>query len=85
MNVKVPENEEKYRETYELLRVQSLHNTAKGEGLTPSIRITLDAQLETHLEGDALLIATGRKPMIDDLNLEKAKIQVNAQGGTHCQ
>lgn len=58
-------------------RVQSLHDTA--DGITAAYT---DASDDTpyFLEGDALLIATGRKPMIDDLHLEKARVQVNAQG-----
>lgn len=58
-------------------RVQSLHDTA--DGITAAYT---DASDDTpyFLEGDALLIATGRKPMIDDLHLEKAGVQVNAQG-----
>lgn len=32
------------------------------------------------LEGDALLLATGRRPMTDDLNLHAAGIQTDAQG-----
>lgn len=59
-------------------RVQSLHDTA--DGITAAYTDASDGT-PYFLEGDALLIATGRKPMIDDLNLEKAKIQVNAQGG----
>ena len=59
-------------------RVQSLHDTA--DGITAAYTDASDGT-PYFLEGDALLIATGRKPMIDDLNLEKAKIQVNVQGG----
>jgi len=58
-------------------RVQSLHSTA--DGITAAYTDASDGT-PYFLEGDALLVATGRKPMIDDLCLEKAAIQVNAQG-----
>lgn len=32
------------------------------------------------MKGDALLLATGRRPMTDDLNLHAAGIQTDAQG-----
>ena len=58
-------------------RVQSLHDTA--DGITAAYTDASDGT-PYFLEGDALLIATGRKPMIDDLHLEKARVQINAQG-----
>ena len=58
-------------------RVQSFHDTA--DGITTAYTDASDGT-PYFLEGDALLIATGRKPMIDDLHLEKARVQINAQG-----
>lgn len=57
--------------------IQSLHDTA--DGITAAYTDASDGT-PYFLEGDALLVATGRKPMIDELNLEKAGIQINAQG-----
>lgn len=57
--------------------VQSLHETT--DGITA---VYTDASDGTpyFLEGDALLVATGRKPMIDSLELHKAAIKVNEYG-----
>lgn len=57
--------------------VQSLHETT--DGITA---VYTDASDGTpyFLEGDALLVATGRKPMIDSLELHKAAIKVNKYG-----
>ncbi len=35
------------------------------------------------IEGDALFIATGRKPNIDDLGLEAAGVDIHAACDTH--
>ena len=58
-------------------RIQSVHDTAGGITLTYT-----DSTDGTpyYLKGDALLLATGRKPMIDALNLSKAGVLVNGQG-----
>ncbi len=55
----------------------SVHDTANGVALTYT-----DSSDGTPclLEGDALLLATGRRPMTDDLNLHAAGIQTDAQG-----
>ena len=58
-------------------RVQSLHDTA--DGITAAYTDASDGT-PYFLEGDALLVATGRKPMTDSLDLEKAGVQVNEQG-----
>lgn len=58
-------------------RIQSLHDTA--DGITATYTDASDGT-PYFLEGDALLVAIGRKPMIENLNLEKAGVQVNAQG-----
>ena len=58
-------------------RVQSLHDTA--DGITAAYTDASDGT-PYFLEGDALLVATGRKPMIDSLDLGNAGVQVNEQG-----
>lgn len=58
-------------------RVQSLHETA--DGITAAYTDASDGT-PYFIEGDALLVATGRKPMTDGLHLEKAAVKVNSQG-----
>lgn len=58
-------------------RVESVHDTADGVTLTYN-----DASDDTpyYIEGDAILMATGRKPMTEGLNLEAAGVQVDNHG-----
>lgn len=58
-------------------RAQSIHDTPDGVTLAYT-----DATDGTpyFVEGDAILLATGRKPMIDGLNLQAAGVQVDARG-----
>ena len=58
-------------------RAQSIHDTADGVTLAYT-----DASYGTpyFIDGDAILLATGRKPMIDGLNLQAAGVQVDSQG-----
>ena len=58
-------------------RAQSIHHTNDGVTLTYS-----DGSDGTpyFVDGDAILIATGRKPMIEGLNLQAAGIGVDAHG-----
>lgn len=58
-------------------RAQSIHDTADGVTLAYT-----DASDGTpyFVDGNAILLATGRKPMIDGLNLQAAGVQVNSQG-----
>ena len=58
-------------------RAQSIHDTANGVTLAYT-----DASDGTpyFIDGDAILLATGRKPMIDGLNLQAAGVQVDSQG-----
>lgn len=58
-------------------RVQSLHETA--DGITTAYTDASDGT-PYFLEGDALLVATGRKPMVESLELEKAGVKVNERG-----
>ena len=60
------------------VRTQSIHDTHDGVTLTYSD--TSDGT-PYFVEGDAILVATGRKPMIEGLNLQAAGIEVDAQGG----
>ena len=57
-------------------RIQSAYDTAEGITLTYT-----DSSDGTpyYLKGDALLLATGRKPMIEALNLPKAGVLVNGR------
>lgn len=58
-------------------RAQSIHDTADGVTLAYT-----DASDGTpyFIDGDAILLAAGRKPMIDGLNLQAAGVQVDSQG-----
>lgn len=58
-------------------RAQSIHDTNDGVTLAYS-----DASDGTpyFVNGNAILIATGRKPMIEGLNLKAAAVEVNAHG-----
>ncbi len=59
------------------VRTQSLYDTADGITLTYT-----DGSDGTpyFLKGDALLLATGRKPLADELNLQKVGVEVNECG-----
>lgn len=59
------------------VRTQSLYDTAEGITLTYT-----DGSDGTpyYLKGDAILLATGRKPLVDELNLQKAHVEVNERG-----
>ncbi|MCD8184488.1 MAG: FAD-dependent oxidoreductase [Bacteroides sp.] len=59
-------------------QVLSAHDTPCGLALTYMDRRDSTTYL---LEGDALLLATGRRPMTDELNLHAAGIQTDARGG----
>lgn len=58
-------------------RTQSISDTPDGVTLAYT-----DATDGTpyFVEGDVILLATGRKPMIDELNLQAAGVQVDARG-----
>lgn len=58
-------------------RAQSIHDTKDGVTLTYS-----DVSDDTpyFVDGDAILIAIGRKPMIEELNLQAAGIKIDAHG-----
>ena len=58
-------------------RAQSLHDTNDGVTLTYS---DVSDGTPYFVDGDAILIATGRKPMIEGLNLQAAGIGVDAHG-----
>lgn len=58
-------------------RVQSISDTLIGATVTYTDAIT---EIPYYVEGDAILIATGRKPMTEGLNLEAAGIEVNSRG-----
>ena len=59
------------------VRTQSIHDTVDGVTLAYT-----DASDGTpyFIDGDAILLAVGRKPMTDGLNLEAAGVQVDSQG-----
>lgn len=59
------------------VRTQSIHDTHDGVTLTYSD--TSDGT-PYFVDGDAILIATGRKPMIEGLNLQAAGVEVDAHG-----
>lgn len=58
-------------------RIQSVYDTADGITLTYT-----DGSDGTpyYLQGDTLLLATGRRPLIDELNLDKAGVKINERG-----
>lgn len=58
-------------------RAQSIHDTNDGVTLTYS---DVSGGTPYFVDGDAILIATGRKPMIEGLNLQAAGIGVDAHG-----
>lgn len=58
-------------------RTQSIHDT--NDGVTLAYSDVSDGT-PYFVNGDAILIATGRKPMIKELNLEAAGVEVNAHG-----
>lgn len=58
-------------------RAQSIHDTNDGVTLTYS---DVSDSTPYFVDGDAILIATGRKPMIEGLNLQAAGIGVDAHG-----
>lgn len=58
-------------------RAQSIHDTNDGVTLTYS---DVSDGTPYFVDGDAILIATGRKPMIEGLNLQAAGIGVDSHG-----
>ena len=58
-------------------RAQSIHDTNDGVTLTYS---DVSDGTPYYVDGDAILIATGRKPMIEGLNLQAAGVGVDAHG-----
>lgn len=58
-------------------RAQSIHDTNDGVTLAYS---DISDGTPYFVNGDAILIATGRKPMIEGLNLKAAGVEVNAHG-----
>lgn len=58
-------------------RAQSIHDTNDGVTLTYS---DVSDGTPYFVDGDAIFIATGRKPMIEGLNLQAAGIGVDAHG-----
>lgn len=58
-------------------RAQSIHDTNDGVTLTYS---DVSDGTPYFVDGDAILIATGRKPMVEGLNLQAAGIGVDAHG-----
>ena len=58
-------------------RAQSIHDTNDGVTLTYS---DVSDGTPYYVDGDAILIATGRKPMIEGLNLSAAGVGVDAHG-----
>lgn len=58
-------------------RAQSIHDTNDGVTLTYS---DVSDGTPYFVDGDAILIATGRKPMIEGLNLQAAGVEVDAHG-----
>ena len=59
------------------VRAQSVHDTP--DGVTVAYTDASDGT-PYFVEGDAILIATGRKPMIEGLNLQVADVKVDAHG-----
>ncbi len=58
-------------------RAQSIQDTA--DGVTLTYTDTADGNPVT-IEGDAILVATGRKPMTEGLNLQAAGVEVDSHG-----
>lgn len=58
-------------------RAQSIHDTKDGVTLTYS---DVSDGTPYFVDGDAILIAIGRKPMIEELNLQAAGIKIDAHG-----
>ena len=58
-------------------RAQSIQDTA--DGVTLTYTDTADGKPVT-IEGDAILVATGRKPMTEGLNLQAAGVEVDSHG-----
>lgn len=58
-------------------RAQSIHDTSDGVTLTYS---DVSDGTPYFVDGDAILIATGRKPMIEGLNLQAAGVKVETHG-----
>lgn len=58
-------------------RAQSIHDTKAGVTLTYS---DVSDTIPYIIDGDAILIATGRKPMTEGLNLEAAGVNRDAHG-----
>ena len=69
--------EKKGIEIHLYARAQSIHDTNDGVTLTYS---DVSDGTPYFVDGDAILIATGRKPMIEGLNLQAAGIGVDAHG-----
>ena len=59
------------------VRAQAIYDTADGITLTYTDG---SDRIPYYLEGDALLLATGRRPMIDELNIDKAGVKMNERG-----
>ncbi len=57
-------------------RAQSIQDT---DGVTLTYTDTADGKPVT-IEGDAILVATGRKPMTEGLNLQAAGVEVDSHG-----
>lgn len=58
-------------------RAQSIHDTSDGVTLAYS---DVSDGTPYFVDGDAIFIATGRKPMIEGLNLQAAGVKVDAHG-----
>lgn len=59
------------------VRTQTIHDTNDGVTLTYS---DISDNMPYFVEGDAILVATGRKPMTEGLNLQAAGVERDAQG-----
>lgn len=58
-------------------RIQSVYDTA--DGITLTYTDSADGT-PYYLQGDTLLVATGRRPAIDELDLDKAGVQIDRWG-----
>lgn len=58
-------------------RIQSVYDTA--DGITLTYTDSADGT-PYYLQGDTLLVATGRRPAIDELELDKAGVQIDRWG-----